>query len=225
MTESERSFAYMPEGIGGFPQHEGIEERFEIFVNQHKGVPGIEFIRAAVSYVRDQLGYSSSEFIYEMSEALLSCMYPVPDRMLPLSEKIVGHYIRREMIGAHPFNGSFDMYAVEGGTAAMTYLSLIQWERTISALSGWPYRSWDANIYTLHEIPELNDYKLVEVNIETGPETNWQFTKNELDKLRDPKCKAFFLVNPSNPPSVKMSDENLAYLAEIVKERPNILLS
>ena len=29
MRESERSFAYMPEGVGGFPQREGLTERFE----------------------------------------------------------------------------------------------------------------------------------------------------------------------------------------------------
>lgn len=223
MSEAERSFSYMSEGVGGFPQREGIEERFEIFVNQHKGVPGIEFIRATVSYVRDQLGYSSSGFIYEMSEALLGCMYPVPDRMLPLSEKIVGHYIRREMIGAHPFNGSFDMYAVEGGTAAMTYLFNTMRENYL--LCPGDHIALGMPIFTPYiEIPELNDYQLIEVNIETGPETNWQFTKQELDKLRDPKVKAFFLVNPSNPPSVKMSDENLAYLAEIVKDRPDLII-
>jgi aspartate 4-decarboxylase len=30
MRESERSFAFMPEGLGGFPQRNGILERFEI---------------------------------------------------------------------------------------------------------------------------------------------------------------------------------------------------
>jgi aspartate 4-decarboxylase len=121
MTESERSYIYM-EGVGGFPQREGIEARFEIFAKAHAGEPGVRFIEAAVSYVRDQLGLSAGDFIYEMCEAILGCNYPVPDRMLRLSEIIVGQYIHKEMIGTHPFVGKFDMYAVEGGTAAMTYL-------------------------------------------------------------------------------------------------------
>src|ERR1700710_1018650 len=66
MRESERSFAHMPEGLGGFPKREGLEERFEIFARDNKGVPGIDFLRGAVSYVRDQLGLSGSEFLYEM---------------------------------------------------------------------------------------------------------------------------------------------------------------
>jgi len=74
------------------------------------------------------------------------------------------------------------------------------------------------------EIPRLNDYQLNVVNIEADVEDRWQYSKKELDKLRDPKVKAFFLVNPSNPPSVKISDESLEYIADIVKERPDLIL-
>jgi len=222
MTEAERSYIYM-EGVGGFPEREGIEARFEIYAKKHEGAPGVRFIEAAVSYVRDQLGLSAGDFIYEMCEAILGCNYPVPDRMLRLSEIIVGQYIHREMIGTHPFAGSFDMYAVEGGTAAMTYLfnslrenHLISEGDTIAL--GLP-------IFTPYiEIPQLNDYRLLEVGIEASPASNWQFTKKELDKLLDPKVKAFFLSNPSNPPSVKLSDEVLGHIADIIKQRPDLII-
>ena len=222
MSESERSFVYM-DGVGGFPQREGIEARFEIFVRAHEAQPGVRFIEAAVSYVRDQLGLSAGDFIYEMCEAILGCNYPVPDRMLRLSERIVGHYIHSEMIGTHPFVGHFDMYAVEGGTAAMTYLFNSLRENHILAPGdtialGMP-------IFTPYiEIPHLNDYQLVELLIDAPPENDWQFTKKELQKLLDPKVKAFFLCNPSNPPSVKISDEVLGYIADIVKQRPDLII-
>ncbi|WP_035060746.1 bifunctional aspartate transaminase/aspartate 4-decarboxylase [Andreprevotia chitinilytica] len=223
MTEAENSFVYMQEGVGGFPQRDGIEARFDIFTARNAGTKGIDFIRSAVSYVRDQLGLSAGDFIYEMCEAILGCNYPVPDRMLKLSEKIVAQYIHREMIGTHPFKGHFDMYAVEGGTAAMTYLfnsmrenHLLEPGDTIAL--GMP-------IFTPYiEIPELNDYQLVELKIDAPPENNWQFTKEELDKLLDPKVKAFFLVNPSNPPSVRINDEVLQYIVEIVKKRPDLII-
>jgi aspartate 4-decarboxylase len=213
----------MPEGLGGFPKREGIEERFEIFARDNNGVPGVDFLRGAVSYVRDQLGLSAGEFLYEMCEGILASNYPVPDRMLKLSEIIVGQYLRHEMIGAHPFIGEFDIFAVEGGTAAMTYIfntmrenHLIKAGDTIAL--GMP-------IFTPYiEIPRLNDYQLNVVNIEADVEDRWQYSKKELDKLRDPKVKAFFLVNPSNPPSVKISDESLEYIADIVKERPDLIL-
>ena len=49
MSEAERSFSYMPEGVGGFPEHEGIEARFGIFTPTHRDVPGIDFSRNCVS--------------------------------------------------------------------------------------------------------------------------------------------------------------------------------
>ncbi|RKT21372.1 aspartate 4-decarboxylase [Paraburkholderia sp. RAU2J] len=223
MRESERSFAFMPEGIGGFPKREGLTERFDLFLRENKGVAGIDFLRGAVSYVRDQLGYSAGDFLYEMCEGILASNYPVPDRMLKLSELIVGQYLRREMIGDQPFIGEFDIFAVEGGTAAMTYIfntmrenHLIKPGDTIAL--GMP-------IFTPYiEIPRLNDYQLNVVNLNAGVENNWQYSNEELDKLRDPKVKAFFLVNPSNPPSVRISDESLKYIADIVKERPDLIL-
>ncbi|CAG2129220.1 Bifunctional aspartate aminotransferase and L-aspartate beta-decarboxylase [Cupriavidus yeoncheonensis] len=223
MRESERSFSYMPEGVGGFPRREGIEERFDLFAREFAHVPGVAFLAGAVSYVRDQLGLNAGAFLYEMCEGILACNYPVPDRMLKLSEIIVGQYIRKEMIGKHPFIGEFDLYAVEGGTAAMTYLfnsirenHLLKAGDTIAL--GMP-------IFTPYiEIPELNDYKLVELSVDADPDQRWQYSNKELDKLRDPKVKAFFLVNPSNPPSVRMSDESLEYLASIVEERPDLII-
>ncbi|PZX29278.1 putative Aminotransferase, Putative aspartate decarboxylase [Cupriavidus phytorum] len=223
MRESERSFSYMPEGVGGFLRREGIEERFDLFAREFADTPGVKFLAGAVSYVRDQLGLSATDFLYEMCEGILACNYPVPDRMLKLSEKIVGQYIRKEMIGNHPFIGEFDLFAVEGGTAAMTYLfNSIRENRLLkpgdTIALGMP-------IFTPYiEIPELNDYQLEELTIDADPDSRWQYSKKELDKLRDPKVKAFFLVNPSNPPSVRMSDESLEYLASIVEERPDLII-
>jgi aspartate 4-decarboxylase len=223
MRESERSFAHMPEGLGGFPKHEGLEERFEIFARDNKGVPGIDFLRASVSYVRDQIGLNAGEFLYEMCEGILASNYPVPDRMLRLSEVIVGQYLRREMIGEHPFIGEFDIFAVEGGTAAMTYIFNTMRENHL--IKAGDTIALGTPIFTPYiEIPRLNDYRMNVVNLEADVANGWQYSKKELDKLRDPKVKAFFLVNPSNPPSVKMNTESLEYIAKIVEERPDLIL-
>jgi hypothetical protein len=222
MTEAERSYMYM-QHVGGFPKREGIEARFELFAKQHESVPGVRFIEAAVSYVRDQMGLNAGDFIYEMCEAILGCNYPVPDRMLVMSEVIVGNYIHEEMIGTYPFVGNFDMYALEGGTAAMTYLfASLKANHVISAgdtiALGMP-------IFTPYiEIPQLSDYNLVLLSVDAPQSNKWQFTHEELDKLLDPKVKAFFLVNPSNPPSVKIDDETLHYIAEIVKKSPDLII-
>lgn len=223
MTEAERSFAYMPEGVGGFPLREGLERRFEQFARECQDAPGVKFLRGAVSYVRDQMGLSGEDFLYEMCEGWLGCNYPVPDRMLTLSERIVAEYIRMEMIGHHPFTGGFDLFAVEGGTAAMTYLFNTMRENFLLAPGdtiaiGLP-------IFTPYiEIPELNDYRLTQLAIDADPEAGWQIPDAEIDKLLDPAVKAFFVVNPSNPPSVKLNDDTLERLADIVAQRPDLII-
>ncbi|UJR17306.1 hypothetical protein I4U23_004201 [Adineta vaga] len=223
MRESERSFAYLSEGIGGFPKRERIEERFELFARENRSVDGIAFLRGAVSYVRDQLGLDASEFLYELCEGVLGCNYPVPDRMLSLSEKIVGHYLRNEMIGEQPYIDEFDLFAVEGGTAAMTYIfnSL----RANYLLNPGDKIALGAPIFTPYlEIPHMSDYQLEVVDINADKDLNWQYSKVELDKLLDPKIKAFFLVNPSNPPSVKLDNNSLMHIASIVAQRPDLII-
>ena len=155
---------------------------------------------------------------------MLGCSYPVPDRMLKLSEKIVAEYIRKEMVNEYPeFCGEMDLFAVEGGTAAIAYLfSTLKANHLIkpgdSIALGLP-------IFTPYiEIPELDDYQLVEVAINADRAQGWQYPAKELDKLLDPKVKAFFLVNPSNPPSVRMSDESLKHLKKIVEKRPDLII-
>lgn len=223
MQEAENSWIYMPEGVGGFPQRDGIEGRFDIFTHANLADPGVKFLRSAVSYVRDHLGISAGDFIYEMSEAILGCNYPVPDRMLALSEQIVNQYIRKEMIDMHPFTGEFDLFATEGGTAAMTYIFDSLRENKI--LGPGDHIALGLPIFTPYiEIPKLNDYRLNTVEIQADEGNNWQFPNTELDKLLDNKVKAFFLVNPSNPPSVKLSDDNLRRLQNIVSIRPDLII-
>ncbi|HUZ65762.1 MAG TPA: bifunctional aspartate transaminase/aspartate 4-decarboxylase [Acetobacteraceae bacterium] len=224
LEEAERSFAYMPEGVGGLPRAEGIDARFEIFVQANLAVPGIAFLRAAVSYVRDQLGLSAADFLHEIVSGILGCNYPVPPRMLSLIEIVVRYYLVRELIGGQLPTGGIDLFAVEGGTAAMTYIFNTLRENRMLAPGdkiavGMP-------IFTPYiEIPHLNDYQLVEVQVNADSAGKWQYPACELDKLADPAIKAFFLVNPSNPPSVKVDADSLRRIAEIVAtRRPDLII-
>jgi aspartate 4-decarboxylase len=223
MREAERSFAYLPEGVGGFPRLAGIEDRFEIYARDHADAEGMKFLAGAVSYVRDQIGMDAAVFLYDMCEAILGCNYPVPDRILTSVEPIVGHYLRQEMVGNYPFVGEFDVFATEGGTAAMTYIFNTLRENRV--LSPGDSIAIGMPIFTPYiEIPALNDYQLKVVNIEADPALGWQYPASEIEKLKDPAIKAFFLVNPSNPPSVRIDPATLDHIAEIVKKRPDLIL-
>jgi aspartate 4-decarboxylase len=53
---------------------------------------------------------------------------------------------------------------------------------------------------------------------------DWQLPASEIDKLMDPAIKIFCLVNPSNPPSAKLSDAVLQQLAALVAKRPDLFI-
>jgi aspartate 4-decarboxylase len=64
----------------------------------------------------------------------------------------------------------------------------------------------------------LSDYQLEIVDIRMDRLDNWQLPQAEVDKLLDPAIKIFCLVNPSNPPSSKLSDAVLEQLAALVAQ-------
>jgi hypothetical protein len=144
--------------------------------------------------------------------------------MLPLTETVVRHYLVRELIGGRLPTGGVDLFAVEGGTAAITYFFNTLRENRLLAHGdkiaiGMP-------VFTPYiEIPHLNDYQLVEVHVDADAPSGWQYPAAELDKLADPAVKAFFLVNPSNPPSVKIDAASLRQIAGIVAtKRPDLVI-
>lgn len=53
-----------------------------------------------------------------------------------------------------------------------------------------------APIFTPYlEIPHMNDYQLEVVNINADESRKWQYTKTELDKLRNPKVRKIYNSN------------------------------
>ena len=224
VQEAEHSFAYMPEGIGGFPRKDGIEARFDIFAEARRGVPGIAFLTAAISYVRDQVGLSASAFLHEMATGIVGCLYPTPARMLVMTENIVSHYIVRELIGGQLPTGEMDLFAVEGGTAGINYVFNTLRENRL--LMPGDKIALGMPIFTPYiEIPQLNDYQLVEMQVNADAAGGWQYPDAELDKLADPTIKAFFVVNPSNPPSMKINTAGLRRIGDIVKtKRPDLII-
>jgi aspartate 4-decarboxylase len=144
--------------------------------------------------------------------------------MLVHNEKIVHEYLLWAMCGDPRPKGKFDIYAVEGGTAAMCYIfkslkanRLLMPGDTIAL--GTP-------IFTPYlEMTHLEDYDLKVVKIAAPQENRFQFTDDELKKLEDPKIKAFFVVNPGNPTGVAIDKETIGKITKLVKtKRPDLIL-
>ena len=224
LRESERSYSYLNSGFGGLPEHDGIVQRFEAYANNHRQSDGVVFLRSAISYVKDQLGLDRDSFLFEMVGAFLGCNYPTPPRMLPHTEEIVKAYLAQEMFGASPKCGDFSVFATEGGTAAMTYI--FETLRANGLIQPGDKIAIATPIFSPYlEIPVLGDYQLDVVDIRMDSHADWQFPESEIAKLRDPAIKLFCLVNPSNPPSTKLSDATLDQLATLVTtHRPDLFI-
>ena len=121
LEESQRT-PHRP-GLGGPAQKEGISKRFEDFISKNSDKSGVSFLKEIFGYVRNNLKIAGDDFLNEMVDAILGDHYPTPDRMLTLTEQIVHKYLEQEMLGRETSIGTFDLFATEGGTAAMDYIS------------------------------------------------------------------------------------------------------
>jgi aspartate 4-decarboxylase len=229
IEESRRGVENIPDA-GRMPQKNGIAARFTSFLEIHKDAPGAKLLRASFDYGTKTLNFDSDTFAHELAEGIIGCMYPVPDRMLRCTERIVHEFLAQELCAGKPPAGRFDIFAVEGGTAAMCYIFdslmlnfLLHRGDTIAL--GIP-------TFTPYlEVPHFDRYAFKVVNIDAGVERrpdnshSWQYTDKEIDKLADKRIKAFFLVNPSNPPSYAMRQSTVKRLVKLVKtKRPDLII-
>jgi len=209
--------------IGGAPAKDGITDRFQKFLAKNSNAAGIRFLGNALEYVRSTLAMDPDAFLFEMVDGIVGDHYPEPDRMLVHCEKIVHKYLEQEMFGGSPPPGKFDLFATEGGTAAMDYIFTTLIENRL--LHKRDKIAIGTPIFTPYiEIPRLNDYKFVELEIKQDEGLYWQYPDSEIEKLIDPTVKAFFLVHPSNPTSVAMQQHTLDKIGEIVRTKRKDLI-
>ena len=74
------------------------------------------------------------------------------------------------------------------------------------------------------EMAHLEDYDLHFVEVHATQENKFQYSEKELEKLLDPKIKAFFIVNPGNPYAVALSAETIKNIGAILQKRPDLIL-
>ncbi len=223
ITESKRVMDH-PAGIGGMPQAQGIAARLDAWLTKHADMPGAKFLKEMVSFAVKTFGFDADAFVHELVDSIIGDNYPVPDRMLVHNERITHEYLLWAMCGEPRPAGKFDLYAVEGGTAAMCYI--FKSLRANRLLHAGDTIALGTPIFTPYiEMTHLEDYDLKVVNIAAPQENRFQFTDEEISKLEDPTIKAFFLVNPGNPTGMALNKETVAKIAKLVKtKRPDLMI-
>ena len=216
-------------GIGGMPDQKGIAARFGKFLGSARLSLGAELLHDGVDYGTSELGFDADAFVSELADAIIGDNYPEPDRMLVHAERVVQRFLAKTMCDDRPPRGTLNLFAVEGGTAAMCYVfaslrenRLLRRGETIAL--GTP-------IFTPYiELPRLEDFDLKSIEIAQSQMTDrqlhaWQYPDEEIDKLADPRIKAFFLVNPSNPASFAMHPATQQRLVNLVRtQRPDLII-
>jgi len=223
ITESRRVMN-KPAGIGGMPKADGIAARLDEWLAAHPDAPGAGFLKDMVAFAVKKFDFKPDAFVHELVDSIIGDNYPVPDRMLVHNERIVHEYLMWAMCGEPRPSGQFDLYAVEGGTAAMCYL--FKSLKANRLLNAGDTIALATPIFTPYlEMPHLEDYGLEVISVAAPQENRFQFTDEELKKLEDPKVKAFFVVNPGNPYAVALSEETIAKIVKLVQtKRPDLLI-
>jgi aspartate 4-decarboxylase len=222
VTESQRSRP-SPPGLGGMPQAPGIAARLTTWLEAQADAPGAALLRNLIPWAVSAFGFDADAFVHELADSIIGDNYPVPDRMLVHNERIVREYLQWAMCGDPRPAGIFDLYAVEGGTAAMCYI--FKSLKANRLLNNGDTIAMVTPIFTPYlEMPHLEEYQLHIVGVEAQQDQRWQFTDRDLEPLLDPAVKAFFVVNPGNPYAVALSRESIAAIGRVLEQRPDLML-
>ena len=215
--------------LAGMPCKDDISFRFYKFIEEHNFYPGIELLESIIDYGLKNLNFDADDFIYELVDGIIGDNYPFPDRMLVHIESCVKEYLKQEMKYDINLGGDFNVFAVEGATAAMCYTfdSLI----ANNLLLKGDKIAIVTPVFTPYlEIPHLPRYEFDVVYIKSNDKDDnnnptYQCSQNELDKLKDTDIKALFVVNPSNPQSMAISPHVSNTLVDIVNNHnPNLMI-
>ena len=227
-SEAERSVYDAPLGIVASPAQDGCAKRYLDFIEAHKDNDGAEVLRHYYDYMVRTHNVDPDDFVFEMVDGILGDHYPTPPRSLKYTEIMARDYIRWAM-GGKDDPTVYDLFPTEGSTAGMCY-AFESLKQNFLLNKGDKLALLTPCFTPYLEIPQLAQFGLEIVNVsankvEKNGYHDWQYPKEELDKLRDPSVKAVCITNPSNPPSVCLAPEVLEQFVDIVKkDNPNLMI-
>lgn len=228
MSEADR-VAYDKEiGIVASPTQEGVAARFRAFLDTNKDKVGAKVLNHFYTHVTGDLKVDPDELVFEMVDGILGDHYPTPPRILNSVETVTREYLRWAMGGGDDTT-VYDLFATEGSTAGMCY-AFDSLQQNFLMKKGDKLALLTPCFTPYIEIPQLAQFGFEIVNvsankIEKDGYHDWQYPKEEIDKLRDPSVKAVCITNPSNPPSVCLSRAVLDMLVDVVKkDNPNLMI-
>ena len=221
VEESERLSSH--DRWGELPPPEGIHGRL-VRTLVADGSEGAAFLADALAYAVSELGFEPDAFVHELVRAVLGAGYPAPTRMLTHLERVLERYLVQVTGAADVPPGTHQVFATEGGAAAMAYTFRSLRENLV--IGPDDAVAIATPVFTPYlQIPVLADFGVRVVEIPSAHNTDHRFDEGFLDRLRDPRIKVFFVINPGNPDTRAIRPEKLLQLRDFVlTERPDLVI-
>lgn len=202
----------------------GIARKFDAFMTKHLDVPGGKFLHDAMQYASTHLGMPPDDVIFQLTDGIQGDFYPDPPRIFPVTEAIVNQYLDRVAFSGSPPKGRFHLFATEGATAAMIYIFNSLRENMV--LNRGDKVAIVTPIFSPYlELPLLADYGLKTIYIKGDEAMGWQIPDKEVAKLKDPRIKALYMVNPTNPTSVSLNSDTIRRMSAVIRRHnPNMVI-
>ena len=167
--------------------------------------------------------YSRDDFALDVVVSSIGCFYPSPPRVQDFVEPVLSKYLKEVVYRSDP-NATIDVMPTEGAAAAILYvLNSLKYNDLVVA--GDRIAVFTPIFSPYLELPGLENYKLVQVCIEADGDNNWEIPMDQIEKLQDPKIKAMFLVNPTNPTSRSLSATSVQMIKGVLTvHNPDIII-
>ena len=211
--------------LAGYTKLMGIGVRFRHFLSPEENEID-QFLLDALNYCEERFGFNPDSFVKELVDGVIGNDYPVPSRVLAHTGIILNAYLASTLY--HHVDGTklalkTQVFPTEGGTAAIAYIFNSLKENKL--IHRGDRVIINTPIFTPYlSIPQLNDYELQRINLNSREEDHWQLEPEAIGKLNDSNVKVLMLVNPSNPGAMALSSQSLDAIKTAVTKNPDLMI-
>ena len=201
------------------------------------------FFNNYINYIKTLSKSEKKDVNFIMHDLVLStlgCFYPSPPRIQPhlelVSQRFLFDLVLTENQNDNPNHtvsmasklklkpNDFNVFATEGAAAGILYVFNSLKENYL--LNSGDTIALITPIFSPYlEMPKLSDYGLKIVELKCNPDTNYSLDDDEINKLKNKKIKALFMVNPANPGAFSLPRSNIDKIGYIVNtERKDLIV-
>jgi len=175
------------------------------------------------------IGENPNVIIHDVLISLLGCFYPSPPRIQPHLGLVAKEFLHRLVLadrgaatpglpGLKLKADDFHAFATEGAAAGILYVFNTLKENYM--LNKGDHIALVTPIFSPYlEMPVMADpggYGLKIIELRGDPDNNYALSDASINKLRDKRIKALFMVNPGNPGAYSLPKENIVAIGNIV---------